>query len=112
MKLKRNQSNCFMFDMLVLVQLSALYSLLSCPLVVLLIQVLSRVAAAVRMEEPVFWAASVPALRSLLGGAASTTSASGNNTTAICCSVVCIYIQLLTGLAGSPAKQLVQTPSF
>ncbi|XP_031143235.1 teratocarcinoma-derived growth factor 1 isoform X2 [Sander lucioperca] len=40
-------------------------------------QVLSRVGAAVRTEEPVSWAASVPALRSSPGGAASTTSASG-----------------------------------
>ncbi|XP_032396136.1 teratocarcinoma-derived growth factor 1 isoform X2 [Etheostoma spectabile] len=40
-------------------------------------QVLSRVGAAVRTEEPVSSAASVPALHSSRGGAASTTSASG-----------------------------------
>ncbi|XP_034752660.1 teratocarcinoma-derived growth factor 1 isoform X2 [Etheostoma cragini] len=40
-------------------------------------QVLSRVVAAVRTEEPVSLAASVPALHSSPGGAASTTSASG-----------------------------------
>lgn len=38
---------------------------------------LNRVAAAVRMEEPVSWAASVPVCPSSQEGAASTTNASG-----------------------------------
>lgn len=45
----------------------------------ILLQLLSRAAAAARTEEPASWAASAPAHRSSPGGTASTTSASGES---------------------------------